>query len=171
MPGVTMRTEAIAQVVGPVVEGCGLEVDRIETMNAGRRVVLRIFLDGDGPAGRGPSLDEIARATRAISDALDASTVTGDSPYVLEVSSRGVSRPLTAARQYRRNIGRLVTLALAEGADVTGRITDADEAVVRIEVDGQERDVAYPAIARAVVQAELTKGDDDADDDAADEEE
>lgn len=155
-----MKTDAVARVVGPVVEQCGLELDRIETMNAGKRVVLRIFLDGDGPAGRGPSLDEIAEATRAISAALDASDATGERPYVLEVSSRGVSRPLLAPRNYRRNVGRLVAITLAEGG-VTGRIVTTTDEAVTLDVDGVERVVPYADVVKAVVQAELTKGDDD----------
>lgn len=170
-----MKTDAVAQLLGPVVERCGLEIDRIETMNAGKRVVLRIFLDGDGPAGHGPSLDEIAEATRAVSRVLDESPVTGERPYVLEVSSRGVSRPLTQARHYRRNQGRLVALTLADAPDVTGRIVTSDEDSVTIEVGDTLRDIAYEVITRAVVQAELTKGGDDdlgdEVDDAADDEE
>lgn len=72
-----MREQAIRSLVGPLVESRGLKVDRIEIMNAGKRVVLRIFLDGDGPDGRGPSLDEIAGATRAVSAALDAGNAAG----------------------------------------------------------------------------------------------
>lgn len=162
-----MKTDSVARVVGPAVDRCGLEVDRIETMHAGKRVVLRVFLDGDGPDGRGPSLDQIADATRAISAALDASDVAGDHPYVLEVSSRGVSRPLTDPRHYRRNHGRLVALTLADAPPVTGRIVTSDDDGVTIAVDDAERDIAYEVITRAVVQPELTKG---ADDEAADDE-
>jgi ribosome maturation factor RimP len=88
-----MNEQAITALVTPIVESLGLEVDRIELASAGSRSVLRINLDGDGADGRGPSLDDIARATRGISEALDTSTVTGNAAYVLEVSSRGVSRP------------------------------------------------------------------------------
>ena len=60
-----MKESAIRDVVTPAVERCGLEVDRIDITRAGRRSVLRISLDGDGPNGRGPSLDEIADADEA----------------------------------------------------------------------------------------------------------
>ena len=151
-----MKEQAIVEVVGPVVEQYGLEVDRIEIASAGRRSVLRVYLDGDGPEGRGPSLDEIAAATRALSAALDESDATGEAPYTLEVSSRGVSRPLTAPRHYRRNIGRLVALTLADGP-VQGRITAADETGVHLDVDGADRRVDFSDISKAVVQAELRK--------------
>ena len=162
-----MKQQAIEAVVGPVVEQCGLEVDRIEIASAGKRSVLRVYLDGDGPEGRGPSLDEIADATRALSAALDASDATGQAPYTLEVSSRGVSRPLTEAKHYRRNVGRLVALTLADGP-VTGRIQSADADGVDLDVDGTDRRVALTDITKAVVQAELRK---DAFADDADEQE
>lgn len=162
-----MKKEAIAALVEPVVAQCGLEVDRIEIAAAGKRSVLRIYVDGDGPDGRGPSLDEIAGATRALSSALDDSPATGNAPYTLEVSSRGVSRPLTDPRHFRRNTGRLVALTLADGA-VTGRITEADASGVTLDVDGAARRFEFDAITKAVVQAELRK---DALADDADEEE
>lgn len=162
-----MKEQAIARVVSPVVEQCGLEVDRLEIASAGKRSVLRIFLDGDGPDGRGPSLDEIAEATRALSQALDESDATGNAPYTLEVSSRGVSRPLTEPKHFRRNTGRLVALTLAEGG-VSGRIAAVDADGLDLDVDGTPRRVAYDDITKAVVQAELRK---DAFADEADEEE
>ena len=157
-----MKEQAIAALVGPVAEQHGLEVDRIEIASAGRRSVLRVYLAGAGPDGRGPSLDEIADATRALSVALDESDVTGQAPYTLEVSSRGVSRPLTEAKHYRRNVGRLVALTLADG-QVTGRIEASDADGVDLDVDGHTRRVAYTDISKAVVQAELRKdaGDDE----------
>lgn len=160
-----MDRQAVTELLEPVVAASGLEIDRVETAAAGRRTVLRVFLDGDGPEGRGPSLDQIADATRAISKALDASPVPGNAPYLLEVSSRGVSRPLTEPRHFRRNLGRLVVLSLAGGGSLTGRIAAADDDGVRLDVDGAERRLGYAELARAVVQVELNRlpADDEAD--------
>lgn len=159
-----MKERAIGELVTPVVEGLGLEVDRIEAMRAGKRVLLRITLDGDGPNGLGPSLDEIAAATRGISEALDESDAVGKAPYTLEVSSRGVSSPLTQHKHFRRNRTRLVALTLASGDKVTGRIVEAGDQL-QIEVDGVPRALDYQDISKAVVQAELNRAPElDADD-------
>ncbi len=99
---------------------------------AGRRRVVKVLLDRDladvdtvteptAPL----SLDEVADATRLVSEALDASDVMGEQPYTLEVSSPGVGRPLTEPRHFRRNVGRLVTVD-HDGGEVTGRVTAAD---------------------------------------------
>ncbi|MGI3781982.1 MAG: ribosome maturation factor RimP, partial [Janthinobacterium lividum] len=68
-----MRDAAIEAVVIPVLGDYGLELDALEVMPAGKRRVVRIVVDGDGPKGRGPLLDDIASASRAVSDALDGS--------------------------------------------------------------------------------------------------
>jgi len=152
-----MRVADIEDVIAAAAAASELEIDRIETAAAGRRTVLRIFLDGDGPDGRGPSLDQIAQATRAISAALDESPKVGDAPYVLEVSSRGATRPLTDPKHFRRNLGRLVELSLADHSKARGRIKAADADGVRLDVAGAERDVPFADITKAVVQLELTK--------------
>ncbi len=151
-----MKERAIGELVTPIAEGRGLEVDRIEAMRAGKRVLLRITLDGDGPKGLGPSLDDISAATRAISEALDASDVTGQRPYTLEVSSRGVSTPLTEPKHFRRNRTRLVALTLESGESIRGRILSADD-VLELDVDDVSRTVEFSEIAKAVVQVEFNR--------------
>ena len=47
---------------------------------------------------------------------LDDSDVMGEQPYTLEVTSRGVDRPLTLPRHWRRNADRLVKVTLADGS-------------------------------------------------------
>ncbi|MFZ1411460.1 MAG: ribosome maturation factor RimP [Micropruina sp.] len=176
-----MDTRALVEWVSPIVQVSGLEVDRIDVLPAGSRKLVRIFLDGDGPQGRGPSLDQIAQATRAISVALDTYSGLGQQPYTLEVSSRGVGRPLAEPKHYRRNIGRLVALSLA-GESITGRIKAVDDDAVTVEVAEVDVMVQLAQVQRAVVQVELNRPadpedqnlddeDDDEEDEDADEEE
>jgi len=141
----------------------GLDIEAIELTPAGKRRVLRIAVDKDG----GVTLDDVADATRAINEILDDpgnADVMGEQPYTLEVTSRGVDRPLTLPRHWRRNRGRLVKLTLVEGGQVTGRIGASDEDAVDVEVDGEQRRTAYADIARALVQIEFKKQADEADD-------
>jgi ribosome maturation factor RimP len=155
-----MDTRALAALVSPIVSASGLEVDRLDVLPAGRRKLVRIFLDGDGPEGRGPSLDQIARATRAISIALDGYSGLGQQPYTLEVSSRGVGRPLTEPKHFRRNLGRLVVLTVP-GDAITGRISSVGERAVTLDVAGATQTVELAQIERAVVQVELNRADGD----------
>lgn len=151
-----MDNAQVTTVVEPVVENHGLEIDRIEVVAAGKRALVRIFLDGDGPEGHGPSLDQIAEATRSISQALDDADLTKGRPYVLEVSSRGVGRPLTEPKHFRRNLGRLVALTTTDG-EVVGRIAAVTDDAVELDIDGGSRTVVLAAISKALVQVELNR--------------
>jgi ribosome maturation factor RimP len=151
-----MFTAELEALVAPAAEAHSLELDRLEVLAAGKRSVVRVYLDGDGPAGRGPSLDEIAAATRSISAALDAADITQGRPYTLEVSSRGVSRPLTDARHFRRNTGRLVAFTVA-GESVTGRVLGVVDDAVEVDVDGAVRRIPLADVQRALVQVELNR--------------
>ncbi len=129
----------------------GLDLEAVEYTPAGKRSVLRIAVDKDG----GITLDDVADATRAISEVLDASPVLGERPYTLEVTSRGVDRPLTLARHWRRNIGRLVKISLLEGEDLTGRIATVGEAEAAVEADGATVPVVFANVAKALIQIEF----------------
>lgn len=164
-----MRDQAIEAVVAPVLEGFGLELDALEVVPAGKRRVVRLVVDGDGPKGRGPLLDDIASASQAVSAALDGSDAMGQAAYTLEVSSRGVSRPLSEEKHWRRNRSRLVKVTLSDGTEVTGRVVGAGPDAARLEVAGQTREVAYAEVSKALVQVELNRRlDDDLDDETDD---
>ena len=111
-----MKDNQLSSLLTPILAHFSLELEDIDVMPAGKRRLLRVVVDGDGPDGRGPLLDDIAEATRAISAFLDTSDVVGSSAYTLEVSSRGINRPLTDARHWRRNRGRLVKADLSDGS-------------------------------------------------------
>ena len=146
------RDRIEAELLGPLSE-FGLDVEAVEITPAGKRRVLRIAVDKDG----GVTLDDVAEATRAISGVLDASDVMGEHPYTLEVTSRGVDRPLTLPRHLRRNAYRLVKVALVEGGEVEGRIGTSTEQAVTLAVDGADREVPYADIAKARVQIEFNR--------------
>ena len=64
----------------------------------------------------------------------------GRTPYVLEVTSPGVDRPLTEPRHWRRNTGRLVAVAVGprgSADEVTGRVTAVDDAGVTLAVEAK----------------------------------
>jgi ribosome maturation factor RimP len=130
-----------------------LDLEAVELTPAGKRRVLRVAVDKDG----GVTLDEVAAATRAVNDVLDGSDVMGQQPYTLEVTSRGVDRPLTLPRHWRRNRDRLVKVTLHEGEPLTGRIMSSDEESATLDVDGETRDVAYAQVKKALVQIEFNR--------------
>ena len=77
-------------------------------------------------------------------------------PYVLEVSSPGVDRPLTEPRHWRRATGRLVKVEVA-GKSMTGRVVAVDEDAVTLEATGRQRTVKWSDLGRGKVQVEFNR--------------
>jgi ribosome maturation factor RimP len=136
-PRTDPATARLAGWITPVVEGAGYDLEELAVTPAGRRSVVRVVVDRDA----GVSLDDIAEVSRAVSDVLDTNDDgMGRTPYVLEVTSPGVDRPLTEQRHWRRNTGRLVTVAVGPAGateHVTGRVTAVDDAGVTLAVEAQ----------------------------------
>jgi ribosome maturation factor RimP len=152
-----MKESQVAGVLTPIFAQFGLELEAVEIIPAGKRRLLRVVVDGDGPEGTGPLLDDIAEASKAASAALDSADVAGNAAYTLEVTSRGVSRPLELPRHWRRNTGRVVAVRLSEGDTITGRIVSNTDDGVRLNVDGEDRQVPFADVDRALVQVELNR--------------
>lgn len=148
-------TDRLDTMVARCMSDLGFDVEALELTPAGKHRVLRIAIDQDG----GVTIDDISSATRAISAELDDTDVMGQLPYTLEVTSRGLDRPLTLARHWRRNNGRLVSAQLADGSTVDGRIGDSDSDGVDISTAHGVQRLAYADVAKALVQIELKRKD------------
>lgn len=146
------RDRIEAELVDPL-GALDLDVEAVEITPAGKRRILRVAVDKDG----GVTLDDVATATREVSAVLDESDVMGEMPYTLEVTSRGVDRPLTLARHWRRNTDRLVKVSLADGEELTGRIVGCDDTSAQLDVSGDRREVAYADVSKALVQIEFNR--------------
>ncbi len=143
----------IADALRDRLSALGLDLETVELTPAGKRRVLRVAVDRDG----GVTLDDIADATRAVSDVLDDSDLMGETAYTLEVTSRGVDRPLTEPRHWRRNRDRLVKASLRDGSSVTGRVTDSDDTGATLDISGTARRLGYDEVGKALVQIEFNR--------------
>ena len=169
---VLLDLQGTAEAPGTIGQ-LGLVVEDVTVMPVGKRRLVRVWLDRD-LAGLDPSdesslvpplsLDEVAEATRAISAGLDASDAMGEAPYVLEVGSPGVDRPLTTPSHFRHNVTRLVEIWRTEGDEgdaLTGRLVGAGPTHVTVLVAATKNDpdtelrIPYADIARARVQVEF----------------
>lgn len=157
--GAAARSAAIASAIEPVLASLGLDLEDLEVQAAGRRRRVCVVVDRDG----GIDLDGIAAASRAVSDALDASDAMGDDAYTLEITSPGVDRPLTLPRHWRRNAGRRVRAHMTDGTALDGRIRSADDLAVVLDVDtsdgaeAAERRAEWSELVRGEVQIEFRR--------------
>jgi ribosome maturation factor RimP len=99
------------QVIEPIVvqelAALGLELFELTVKGSKSRPVLDVRIDW--PDGHKVTIDDCARASRAIEKVLDERRVAGEH-YVLECSSPGMERPLRKADDWRRFTGRLASV-------------------------------------------------------------
>ncbi len=153
-PGLPTR-EQVIELLADEFARCGYEVDDVAVDTRSRPPRITVVADGDTPI----DLETVSELSRSASAALDAADAGWDS-YVLEVSSRGVDRPLTAERHFRRARGRRIEVSLADGDTVTGRVGEtgagAVDLVVRSSGDWKVRRLPLNEIRKAVVQVEFS---------------
>ncbi len=144
----------LTALLDPLVHAAGYDLESVELTPVGRRRVLRVTVDADG----GVSLDAAADLSREVSVALDSADVMGAAPYVLEVSSPGVDRPLTEPRHWRRALGHRVQAQRSDGGQLRGRLRAADAEGVEIETDDARSRLAYDELTRGRIEVELDRG-------------
>lgn len=162
--------ERLAALVSPVVQQAGYDLEELVLTPMGRRSLLRVVIDRDD----GISLDDIAGMSHALADVLDDDEgIIGKAPYVLEVTSPGVDRPLTEVRHWRRAVGRLVevtvvTVRSEEGSGkgsgtaervLRGRVAGFDGSAVTLSVDGVEHLLPLGDLGAGRVQLEFNRPD------------
>ncbi|KIQ64290.1 ribosome maturation factor RimP [Kitasatospora griseola] len=167
----TTPTDRLRTLLEPLAAEAGLDLEEVKVTQAGSRRQVQIDVDADG----GVDLDAIAEFSRLVGQALDESDLMGDAPYLLEVGSPGAERPLSEPRHWRRATGRLAAIKLVDGAELTARVLESDEDGALVEVQPvkgrgrpKERRLEFAEIARARVQVEFNRKDEELLDAAAD---
>ncbi|RZK60568.1 MAG: ribosome assembly cofactor RimP [Pedobacter sp.] len=95
---------------------------------------LIIHVDGD----EGISIQDCAAISRHVGFQLEEEN-TIEKAYNLEVSSPGVGEPLLLNRQYHKNIGRDLSVKLADGKVKEGKLLAVNDAAITIEEKVKEK--------------------------------
>jgi ribosome maturation factor RimP len=141
--------DRVQAIVDPIASDLHLDVYDIER----RGGTIRITLDSPPGSDRGINMEELALATRLISRQMDeVDPIPGH--YTLEVTSPGLERQLRTAAHFQREVGKDVTVRLADAsADprrLDGHLVAADERTATLLLDsGEERIVDISAIDKA----------------------
>ena len=150
----TMKIEALA---GEVARDLSLSLFDIEIAREGPRTFLRIFVEREG----GVPLSDIATFSRRFGAILEVDDPM-DGPYVLEVSSPGVTRRLRRPEHFERSLGKRVRISLSAPLEgrrhLVGELSGCDGEGIEVVVDGTTHRVPYGEIRKAnldVTQEEL----------------
>lgn len=148
----TPLVQRVRALVGPIAADLDLDVYDVEQ----RGGTLRVTLDTPPGSPAGVDLHQLALATRLIGRELDHNDPVPGS-YTLEVTSPGVERTLRTPAHFQREIGKTVTVRLAdvtaEQRRIEGVLVAADERTATIRIvsaaDVVDRVVEIAGIDRA----------------------
>ena len=153
-------TTQLSELCEPVVAQYGLVIEDIQVAKAGAKSSVKIFVDNDvavpGSLAAAPEvntgetkgldLDAVEQLSRDISAECDRAEEQGQLSfgpgYTLEVGSAGASAPLTQARHWVKNIGRLVKLPEGPLKGEKARVAQAAaDGVILVRKKGKEFEV------------------------------
>jgi len=135
----TSRTQTIVKGVSGLVEGIlddmGFELVDVEFVPNQGRWVLRLFIDKEG----GVTIDDCARVSRELGDLIDVKDVIAH-PYVLEISSPGLDRPLKKEKDILKAMNRKIKLKMAKPIkgrrNYAGVLRDFKDGILHVEIEG-----------------------------------
>lgn len=140
----------------PVANEMGYDLVDAEYKKEGQDMFLRLFIDKKGGLG----INDCEAFSQAIDPILDEK-LTHDADY-FEVSSPGLTRPLSDSADYRRYEGEMVDVSLFKSIDGIKNFTatikcSSEESVTLVLEDGQEKEITYSDISKAVRHIDWNK--------------
>ncbi len=130
-------TDLVQKAIEPIIAKRNDEFVDIEYVKERGQYYLRIYVDKDQPGGI--DINEIADLSELVSKKLDSLKPDPfPDPYVLELSSPGVERPIKTAKDWAKAKGEYIHVGLyqkVEGKKIyEGTLKDYDEQEIKLEV-------------------------------------
>jgi len=143
-----MLREQLRELLAPVVAGLGYQLWELEYLPRSGGGLLRVYIDSPN----GISLDDCERASRVVSDTLDAADpIPGH--YTLEVSSPGLDRVLRTREHFERFAGERVKLEMMQPIEgrkrFAGRLLGVGERDITLELESGRISLPIDDIHRA----------------------
>ncbi len=143
--------------VSPVIENLGYEVIEVEYAKKSDGMNLTFYIDKE----EGIKIEDCEKVTKAINDLLDELNPTDDQPYILNVSSPGIDRPLKTERDFIRNQGKKISITLFAKQDgkknFEGKLIGFNEKNITIELNGKQISFEKEKIAHIVPVIDLNQ--------------
>ncbi|MGO9481448.1 MAG: ribosome maturation factor RimP [Candidatus Kryptoniota bacterium] len=144
------KIERLKALLSPVIGNRGAFLVDVSLKGDARRELIEVYCETEN----GITIDECAGISREILPLVDSSKIVGND-FRLEVSSPGVGIPLKDKRQFRRNIGKLMSVKYHDGfgvKQIEGDLTDLTDQEITIAAGNGLVKVDLGAIEEAVVK-------------------
>ncbi len=146
--------ERVKGIVGPILSNEGMDLVDIEYRRESRGWVLRLFIDKEG----GITLENCAHISEELGRNLDVEDFIPN-PYILEVSSPGLDRPLKNEKDFIKYLQHRIKVRTFEPIEkrrnFSGKLLRVLEG--RIELDVEDRIIQIPLsnVAKANLEIEF----------------
>ena len=141
----------VRRVAERVVEDLSLYLEGVTVRGRKGSRVVEVYVDSD----QGLTIDEAAQVSRRLGEVLEVED-TIDGKYHLNVSSPGATSPLTLARHFKKNVGRVIRVKYTEGEEnkeISGELKFATDDTIQVELkDGRMLSIPQADITEARVQ-------------------
>jgi ribosome maturation factor RimP len=132
------KKDRIAAALEQPLASEGFELADVVLSQYRNNVLVRLFVYGE----HGVTVDDCARLSRSVGIVIDGLDMFSDG-YSLEVSSPGLDRPLTTARDFRFRIGETVLLTLRDEAKPETRAQIVSVSGSRVEFRTDDGSFTY----------------------------
>jgi ribosome maturation factor RimP len=146
----TEKIESLKDLLKPAIENHGAFLVDVSLKGDQNHPLLEVFCETES----GISIDKCAEISREILPLIVSSETIGDN-FRLEVSSPGIGVPLKDKRQFKRNMGKLMSIKYREGLEtkqIEGNMVDVTEERVMIETAKGPVEVGFGSIDEAIVK-------------------
>lgn len=142
--------ELVEELVTPIVEKHGCELVEVEYAKKVDGMNLTIYIDAEN----GIQLEHCEKIHNEIDPLLDELDPTDNEPYILNVSSPGLDRPIKTDRDFRRNIGKEIEIKLYAPINkkkvFVGELKSFNDDIVEIIENGTDVEIDRQKIANIV---------------------
>lgn len=137
--------------INPIIEQMGYDVIEVEYAKKTDGMNLTFYIDSD----KGVELNDCEKVSKTIDPILDELNPTDDQTYSLVVSSPGIDRPLKTERDFKRNLGKQISITLFSKIDgkkkFDGELKNYSESEITItNVKGEDITLQREKIAHIV---------------------
>ena len=147
-------TDVIKEIANPIVLSQNCVIFDVEYKKEGSDYVLRILIEKEN-IDEYISINDCENISRQLSDELDRIDPIKN-PYMLEVSSPGIDRPLRNENDFKKYTGKDIDIGLYKAINkskiLTGTLLGFKDDVIEIDIDGEiveinKKDTSYVKLA------------------------
>ena len=146
--------DRVASIATSVLFNEGMELVEIEYRREAKGWVLRLYIDKEG----GVSIDDCTHISQEIGRSLDVDDFIS-TPYTLEVSSPGLTRPLKSEKdfiKYRNHLIKVKTIdPIGNQRRFKGKLLGFSENRIEIEADGGIIHIPLANVAKANLEIDF----------------